>query len=160
MIAEDVKQLMRALIGNQVLRVLVGPAGVHFDVGLPATGSAPEVRYGFFADTRITLHAKGGHLILQTAPFPPYSCEDVLRQHLVGRTITNSTFNRKLNAARVELDSQLMLSLVACAQDGDVSWRLSYFPHGTVDWRNEEGYIVSASSIKTVTKHKGPYLNK
>jgi len=146
---DEVRKLMASLRGEKVVKVVVGPAGVHYDFGPEQKSPALIVRYGVLSNTSITIHSSQRQRLLGIAPFPPFSCQDALGKVLVGKTVTEADFDEKKNAARIILDGNLLLSLVPTAEDEGVYWSVYYWPSGPLG-KIRDGFVITADSIERV----------
>jgi hypothetical protein len=160
-VSTEIDDLLIRLIGAQIVRVAVGPAGVHYQYARAKVGDAWLVEFEFFANTLTTIHKMDKGLLFQTGPFPPFSCQTELQKLLLGRKAGRGEFDQSRNTVRVEHDNELLLSFVPRAADGDVNLWLSVFPEGDISRKTCDGFIVSSSAVRRIAPetHRKQSLN-
>jgi hypothetical protein len=149
-VIEEVQSLVSSLTGSTIVQLLVGPAGIHYDFGAGTSDGEFVVRTTILSNTAVNLTARFGLVILRTNPFPPFAIQPKLRDLLMRRKITRSSFDAAKNAARIHFDEEILLSLVPVAGK-QVDWRLSHFPEGLQSRRMDRGFLITAEGIIRIT---------
>jgi hypothetical protein len=140
-------KLLGGLVGNRMTRILVGPAGVHYDF---AANNREQEAFGILGNTSVTIHSKAKARLFACGAYPPFSCEEDLRRLLLGLIVTAAEFDEESYSARIILDEKLLLSLTPNASDKKVYWTIYEFVRSSGTRNISRGCVVTSTNIEAV----------
>jgi hypothetical protein len=142
--SSDVEMYLGKLKGTRLFRVLVGPAGVHYDFAIGRDRAEHVTDFSILSNTGIMVTAEGKKRLFACGPYPGYSHQDTLSSLLTIRHLTCAEFDSEKNAARIILDDKILLSLIPTeSPKGDICWSFHADCEGPTS-----GLVVWRSHIK------------
>ena len=143
----NIQELLAGLKSLQLVRIRVGPAGVHYDF---AKNPQMPLAMGILSNTGIHLYYKDCGKIWEVPRYPPYDCQPQLERRLVGRVVTEAEIQSENNAALIVLDDQIALKLLPETMNPDVGWSIHRRSPDDVkrDWI--PGLVVTAHALSEV----------
>ncbi len=151
---DAVTGLLAELNGATVVDVTAGPAGVHYDFGKIGAATGRKVDFSILSNTPIAIHSKTKERLFACGPYPPFSCQDELRKHLLGFVVTAAQFDGARNAAHIILGEHVLPSLTPIKEDAKIYWAIYGFNWNAGTRNVSRGYVVTADTIEMVTTDK------
>ncbi len=140
-------EMLASLVGLRLVGVLVGPAGVHYDMAEAAYDSEPVVHDTILSNAPVHIMTRWGEVLFKTKAYPPFSCQQTLSQILAGREICEVLMDKTCNSLSLSLAGDFVLTLSPSRETANINWQLTRYPDGTSNYKSGFGFVVHACTI-------------